>query len=547
MEEELIYTSGIDADSGDYLHAPVSPIEILKLIRGHSREDEHLKDMKAVAEGRKAHFGISGRVDYKKLNETGWGVIFAGEPEAWLLEALKPLLEWRKELAGPLYRECRGAKGYMTDDTKQSFLARNNAATSGLVRPSEMPYYLMIVGDPETIPYEFQYQLDVQYGVGRLSFDKPEEYAQYAASVVAAEQKKIVLPRRAVFFGPESPGDGSTIKSSQFLLAPLKEFAHKDQAGKWEVERIAPAESTKVKLGRLMGGEETPAFLFTASHGLGRRYVKPEQVKDQGALICQEWTRGTTLPMDAYAFGAGDLGADVNPAGMIAMLFACYGAGTPKYNEFYAKDQKDAKTPEDKAKFAEANQLAEKAFVAALPKRLLSHPKGSALAVIGHVERAWTTSFLGGGVPRTATYEEVIQKLLDGFPVGYATEGINGRYAELSSDLLGMLSKLKIMARPTVELVNDWLETFDTRNHSVIGDPAVKLCVAEEGSSVAPVREEIQVNFVAPVAEVANPVVSYEIVTEGPDGSSLVTRGSGSVDEALWAKHKAAVEAAMLK
>jgi hypothetical protein len=525
----------------------VSPIEILKLIRGHSREDEHLKDMKAVAEGRKAHFGISGRVDYKKLNETGWGVIFAGEPEAWLLEALKPLLEWRKELAGPLYRECRGAKGYMTDDTKQSFLARNNAATSGLVRPSEMPYYLMIVGDPETIPYEFQYQLDVQYGVGRLSFDKPEEYAQYAASVVAAEQKKIVLPRRAVFFGPESPGDGSTIKSSQFLLAPLKEFAHKDQAGKWEVERIAPAESTKVKLGRLMGGEETPAFLFTASHGLGRRYVKPEQVKDQGALICQEWTRGTTLPMDAYAFGAGDLGADVNPAGMIAMLFACYGAGTPKYNEFYAKDQKDAKTPEDKAKFAEANQLAEKAFVAALPKRLLSHPKGSALAVIGHVERAWTTSFLGGGVPRTATYEEVIQKLLDGFPVGYATEGINGRYAELSSDLLGMLSKLKIMARPTVELVNDWLETFDTRNHSVIGDPAVKLCVAEEGSSVAPVREEIQVNFVAPVAEVANPVVSYEIVTEGPDGSSLVTRGSGSVDEALWAKHKAAVEAAMLK
>ena len=80
-----------------------------------------------------------------------------------------------------------------------------------------------------------------------------------------------------------------------------------------------------------------------------------------------------------HFLAAADVADDANVNGMVALLFACFGAGTPDADQFLM----------DLSQAGTAPPLAPKPFIAALPRRLLAHPNGSALAVIGHIDRAW--------------------------------------------------------------------------------------------------------------------------------------------------------------
>ena len=108
----------------------------------------------------------------------------------------------------------------------------------------------------------------------------------------------------------------------------------------------------------------------------------------------------------------GRIGDDANVNGLIAFTFACFGAGTPDADQFL-KDLSDA---------GEAPPMAPSPFVAALPQRLLGHPNGSALAVIGHVDRAWGCSIKTPRVSEAqiGTFRNTIGNVLTGTPVGHA-------------------------------------------------------------------------------------------------------------------------------
>ena len=89
---------------------------------------------------------------------------------------------------------------------------------------TKVPYYILLVGSPQRIPFEFGQNLDVEYAVGRLHFDTVEEYSRYVQSVIEYETgDSIANAKEAVFFSPRHEFDRATQLSADWLVKPLAE------------------------------------------------------------------------------------------------------------------------------------------------------------------------------------------------------------------------------------------------------------------------------------------------------------------------------------
>ena len=483
--DEALVFNGINGESGEYGLPPMSGEELATFVQGEGTP-ENLDELRFRYRQSVTHpLGVRHGVDVRDLAQTGWAVLFAHDADPEIRAALQPLLDLRREQAGDLFQLYEGGDGYREGESKDKWLGRHGAGPGPAV-PEKVPYYILIVGSPEKIPYRFQSQLDVQYAVGRIDFETAEEYARYAASVVASEQEKFHLPRRMTFFGVANEDDKATQLSTKELVEPLA-GKFRNRFADWEVESVLREEATKSALADLLGGQRTPALLFTASHGMEFPKGSERQIPHQGALLCQDWPgpvagQGKKVPQDFY-FAGDDLAADDNLAGLIAFFFACYGGGTPLLDEF-AKEA-----------FKDRMAIAPRPFTSRLPMAMLSRPKGSALAVVGHVERAWGYSFLWPGAgAQTEVFESSLRRLLAGYPIGAAVEYFNERYAELATMLSDALEEAEFEGVDNpYQLSGMWTANNDARGYTIIGDPAVRLRVAPAGEAVAVERPEISV------------------------------------------------------
>ncbi len=506
-DETMLFFNGIDGATGAYALPPLHPRELVQIISQEEPDEALLRELKLRA-SMKAVFHVRG--DAERLDEVGWGIIFAyDDPQAEAIrEALSPLLALRREQAGERYREYLHGEGYRPGESKNAFLARHGAGP-GVVDPDKVPYYLLLIGGPSLIPYRFQFQLDVQHAVGRLDFETVEAYATYAATVVAAERGKIRLPKQAFFFGTANPDDPATALSSEHLVKPLVE-AMRGRLAHWEIESVRGEAATKARLLQRLGAE-TPAFLFTAGHGMGFPRGDPRQRPHQGALLCQDWPGPRAwhgaIPQDFYVAGE-DIGSGASLAGSMAFFFACYGAGTPREDQFAFRLYGDPQRA----------QIAERPFLAALPQRLLGHPRGGFLAVVGHVERAWGYAFTWPRAgEQTTTFEAVVGQVMEGRPVGLALDPLNGRYAEIAADLSQMMEDLHFQVEvDEQELVGLWTANNDARAYILLGDPAVRLPLAEaEATAIRPAVESV-------------PLIEPRVEAATSEGEPFRSQGAGA-------------------
>lgn len=431
-----------------------------------------------------AKLGVDDGINWRNLDETGWGVLFGNNVPKEYKEALQPLLDKRYDDChrnDKLFKVFDGDKGgYRTGDSAEDWAKRINPRIEmGPVKPSRgVPFYILIVADANDIPYEFQYSLDMNWGVGRVWFNSADEVRQYAASVVAYETTGVPTTRQMAVFSPRNDNDAATGVLHDFLVQPM--LHNPDPIGDDDPLLLQPfleGQATAEQFAAILQGKidhGPPALLFTGSHGMAFQADDDHLRWRQGSIVLQGW-QGGRAPARSEYFPAKDIPDDAKVHGMIHFQFACYGMGWPAADSYnYTGD-----APETISNWGPG--------VARFPQCLCSHANGGALASLGHIDRAYTGLFLdtkdlanpdpAAATPQLDGLTRVLNRLVHGERVGWATDQMNLRWASLSVPLSQQLA-FKANKHPSYDpdrLRDAWIARDDARNYVVFGDPAVRL------------------------------------------------------------------------
>lgn len=465
MTEKVFYWNGIDAETGDYIQKPLTWSELVEsILHGLRHARGGLADTPTGAAPAKRGEPPPD-VDLEDLSSAGWGIVYPHDDDGRARAGLAELLEERRYQAEERFREFSGEDGYHPGDDRNSWLSRQGLGP-GLGDPEVVPYYLLLAGSPAEIPFDFQFDLSARYAVARLDLETREEYARYARNVLEAEARPR-RPRGMTFFGVANADDNATQGSCAHLIEPL--YAHLSTRHRpgWSIGAALRQDATRGHLLRLLSGDETPAVLFTASHGMspGKEGSLLDRV---GAILCQDypgpkkWYGQGRIPPGFYV-SAADIDEDADLRGLVAFFFGCYTVGIPEHDSFCEL------TP---------HRIAPRPMISPLPQRLLGKKNG-ALAVIGHVDRAWDFSYTwenAGSQPQT--FRAVLNRLMAGEPVAAAARFLGDRYADAGLDLKALLLDW-IAGREIDEnrLVEAWVAEADAKSYVVFGDPAARLVV----------------------------------------------------------------------
>jgi hypothetical protein len=225
--------------------------------------------------------------------------------------------------------------------------------------------------------------------------------------------------------------------------------------------------------------------VFSCSHGAGAPrggWRSPDARRALQGALCLG--RGQHLDTEALAR------APFVPGG-VWLMFACFGAGTPRHSAYHpwlTRLQAAGEHDEDLAPvLASLPGEGEPPFIAALPQAALANPDGP-LAIIGHLDLAWSYGFcdldkMSRG-ERHRRFHELVAQLVKGRRVGLALG------ASLVRARTQVQTELTIAADdaaragqepadpqlgPRVRLGHRWMVLQDLAGYVALGDPAARI------------------------------------------------------------------------
>jgi hypothetical protein len=423
-----------------------------------------------------------------ELSEAGWGILMASDADPAILTQLQPLIDMRRaNVQDPaLFKMFVGNDGVAPGETADQWARRHGVSLTAPVDPYQggVPYYLLIVGSPERISFEFQALLKMQWAVGRLYFDDVEDYGRYAQAVLAYEDTshKPVQRKKAALWVTRNGDDVATA----MLCGTISDdfLADSNKLGKnfkFDVKAFTSDDATKNNLVKILRGDidgGPPAIIFAGSHGCGYNSADPEtQRRMQGSLLTQEWQPGAAVGAENL-FCADDVPADAQLQGAIGFFFGCYSGGCPAQDSYHFNNDG---SPINRAPAP---------FIARLPQVLLS--KGM-LAAIAHIDLAFTYAFEDASrTPQPQALRSPLERLMQGRRVGWAADELSIMWSMRAAQLAMVLQAqpappptsaagAAVATAPVISPRIGYMTIArdDARNYIVLGDPATRLRVQD--------------------------------------------------------------------
>jgi len=416
-----------------------------------------------------------------------WGLVVPiGNEGDRMLEAVSPLIRLREEEQGAkacIYRVPPDMDAKATARWKDEVYWADN------VPDAERPLYLLMLGDLHQTSIELQQSIANGCLVGRVHFANEagdtnlDGYAAYAEKVVRFARNGTKESSPNLLYYVSRDGDRATqIGESKLVVPSFKVSENAKESGALRLADVRFTSAKTVDEFLAMGASTHPSVLFSVSHGIGAPpggwKSKEEQWAQQGGLSIR---RNETLTAERLR------GQTFLPGGLWFCL-ACFGAGTPSSSvyrtwlEFLAKDGAYGGKP--------ANVLqslpswGERPFVAALPQAALSNPAGP-LAVIGHVDLAWSYGFSGSykySESRKLRFSSVLDVMVQGSRAGIALDALARFYRDTNDSLMAHFQLEADEEGVNPEIVADrverghlWMLRNDLRGYVLLGDPAVRL------------------------------------------------------------------------